>query len=94
MLIYLHFSSFERQSMASAERKKDGKGRRPDIMFIAKKDDKFYEMMYSECSRIVCSEQKKQDDYVKLWREANDGMYWAHKSCRPKKEQFSIIEYR
>ncbi|CAG8473925.1 8108_t:CDS:2 [Paraglomus occultum] len=35
--------------------------------------------------------QKGDDDDVKLWREANDGMFWAHKSRRLEKGQFGII---
>ncbi|CAG8617795.1 676_t:CDS:2 [Gigaspora margarita] len=79
-------------TIASADRRGDGRmGRKPDIMFVTKDNDKFYELMYSECSRIVCTDQKEEDDYVKLWREVNDGMFWAHKSRRLEKEQFGII---
>ena len=60
-------------------------------MFISKEDGKFYELMYAECSRIVHTKQKEDDDEVKLWREANDGMFWAHKSRRLEKGQFGII---
>jgi len=60
-------------------------------MFVSKEDDKFYELMYAECSRIVHTKQKEDDDEVKLWREANDGMFWAHKSRRLEKGQFGII---
>lgn len=59
-------------------------------MFVCMEDGKFYELMYVECSRITCTKQKEDDD-VKLWRESNDGMYWAHKSRRLEKEQFGII---
>lgn len=94
LFLFIYFS-FERQSVASADRRKndDGRGRRPDIMFITidNDEDKTYELMYSECSRVVCTPQKKEEDRVKLWREVNDGMYWAHKSRRLTKEQFSII---
>ncbi|RHZ81110.1 hypothetical protein Glove_123g73 [Diversispora epigaea] len=73
-------------------RKGDGRvGRRPDIMFISKEDNKYYELMYAECSRIICTKQKEEDDDIKLWRECNDGLYWAQKSRRLKKEQFGII---
>ncbi|KAF0460344.1 hypothetical protein F8M41_000610 [Gigaspora margarita] len=79
-------------TIASADRRGDGRmGRKPDIMFVTKDNDKFYELMYSECSRIVCTDQKEEDDYVKLWREVNDGMFWAPKSRRLEKEQFGII---
>ncbi|CAG8513150.1 7443_t:CDS:2 [Paraglomus occultum] len=85
-------TTYERQSVASADRRGDGgMGRRPDIMFITKEDSKIYELMYAECSRIICTTQKEDDDRVKLWRETNDGMYWVHKSRRPEKNQFGII---
>ncbi|RHZ78049.1 hypothetical protein Glove_168g83 [Diversispora epigaea] len=85
-------TTFERQSIASADRRGDRRvGRRPDIMFISKEDDKYYELMYTECSRIICTKQKEKDDDIKLWRECNDGLYWAQKSRRLKKEQFGII---
>ncbi|CAG8696205.1 4078_t:CDS:2, partial [Ambispora leptoticha] len=82
---------FERQSIASADRRGDGRvGRRPDIMFIVRRMNKFYELMYAECSRINCTKQKEDDD-IKLWRECNDGLYWTQKSRRLEKEQFGII---
>ncbi|CAG8809996.1 24093_t:CDS:2, partial [Cetraspora pellucida] len=34
---------------------------------------------------------KDTDDEIKLWREANDGMYWAHKSIKPDKDEFGIV---
>jgi hypothetical protein len=37
-----------------------------------------------------CDKSKKKDE-IKLWREANDGMYWIRQRCKPTKEQFSII---
>ncbi|RHZ71243.1 hypothetical protein Glove_261g89 [Diversispora epigaea] len=83
---------FEQQSIASANRRGDGKvERRPDIMFINKEDDKYYELMYAKCFRIICTKQKEEDDDIKLWRKCNDGLYWAQKSHRLKKEQFGII---
>jgi hypothetical protein len=85
------FFSFERQSIASSDRKGDGRGRRPDIMLVTNEGDKLYELMYVECSRICCSEQKVVDDDVKLWREANDGMYWVRKNRKPEKDQFGIV---
>ncbi|RHZ63714.1 hypothetical protein Glove_328g94 [Diversispora epigaea] len=33
----------------------------------------------------------EKNDGVKLWRETNDGMYWTRKSCKPDKDEFSII---
>ncbi|RHZ77626.1 hypothetical protein Glove_174g208 [Diversispora epigaea] len=85
-------SSSERQSSASADRKGDGRlGRRPDIMFVMKRGEKNYELLYAECSRLTCTTRKEKNDGVKLWRETNDGMYWTRKSCKPDKDEFSII---
>ncbi|CAG8558870.1 2921_t:CDS:2, partial [Dentiscutata erythropus] len=36
-------------------------------------------------------ELKDKDDEIKLWREANDGMYWAHKSTKPDQDEFGIV---
>ena len=55
-------------------------------MFISKEDDKYYELMYAECSRIICTKQKEEDDDIKLWRECNDGLFWVQKSRRLEKE--------
>ena len=34
---------------------------------------------------------EEEDDDIKLWRECNDGVYWAHKSRRLEKGQFGTI---
>src|SRR6266542_1811039 len=85
-------SNSERQSITSADRKGEGQmGRRPDIMYVVKYLDVFFELMYVECSRLYCSQQKKIDDEIKLWRESNDGMFWVRKALKPEKDQFGII---
>ncbi|CAG8630731.1 2315_t:CDS:2, partial [Racocetra persica] len=87
-----YVSSSERKSNASADRKGNGRfGKRPDIMFVMKRGEKNYELIYTECSRLSCSEKKERDDGVKLWRETNDGMYWTRKGCKPDKGEFGII---
>src|SRR6266516_4293901 len=48
-------------------------------------------LMFVECSRLSCTKRKELDDMVKLWRETNDGLYWARKGCKPEKEQFGIV---
>ena len=60
-------------------------------MFEVEREGKRYELLYCECSRPFCTTQKKQNDSIKLWREANDGLYWTRKGVKPEKEQFSII---
>ncbi|PKK47892.1 hypothetical protein RhiirC2_872266, partial [Rhizophagus irregularis] len=81
---------YERQSIASADRRKRS-GRRPDIIFVMIDRGKKYELMYTECLRLFCTEQKIKDDAVKIWRETNDGMYWVYKGRRPEKDEFGII---
>ncbi|GET03998.1 hypothetical protein GLOIN_2v1489056 [Rhizophagus clarus] len=66
-------------------------GRRPDIIFVMMDRGKKYELMYTECSRLFCTEQKIKDNAVKIWRETNDGMYWVYKGRRPEKDEFGII---
>ncbi|CAJ0846539.1 8293_t:CDS:2, partial [Entrophospora sp. SA101] len=85
-----YISIAEKQSTASADRK--GKfGKRPDLMFILKHKEFAYELVYGEFSRLVCTEDKKENDNIKLWRETNDGMFWAHKKYKPAKDEFGII---
>ena len=84
-----YISTAERQSIASKDRR--GVGKRSDVMFIASCNNRSYELIYGESSRIICDEQKKENDRVKTWREMNDGMYWAHKGCKPDKDDFGII---
>ncbi|GBB91458.1 hypothetical protein RclHR1_18770013 [Rhizophagus clarus] len=87
---FTYISTYERQSIASADRRKRS-GRRPDIIFVMMDRGKKYELMYTECSRLFCTEQKIKDDAVKIWRETNDGMYWVYKGRRPEKDEFGII---
>ncbi|CAG8662693.1 4450_t:CDS:2, partial [Paraglomus brasilianum] len=65
--------SAERQSIASADRKGDGYfGKRPDFMYLQKREGKIFELVFGECSRLLCSDTKKREDGIKLWRETND----------------------
>ncbi|KAF0429819.1 hypothetical protein F8M41_005623 [Gigaspora margarita] len=85
-------STSERESIASAGRKGDCQmGRWPDVMFTVKYLDVFFEIMYVECSRLVCTQQKKVDDDIKLLRECNNGMYYTRKTLNPDKDQFGIV---
>ncbi|CAG8746633.1 4920_t:CDS:1, partial [Acaulospora colombiana] len=84
-------STSEKQSIASANRKGGNKGRCPDIMFLGNYLETIFELMYIECSRLFCTPQKKTDDEIKLWREANDGLCWVRQSLNPAKEQFGIV---
>lgn len=60
-------------------------------MFVLKHGEYIYELIYAECSRLVCTERKKRNDSVKLWREVNDGIFWTRKGCYPDKDKFGII---
>ena len=60
-------------------------------MYTVKWQDKICELVFGECSRILCNDTKKRNDKIKLWRETNDGMYWIKKLCQPEKENFTII---
>ena len=80
--------------MASKDRR-GGKGKRPDIMFIAKHMDRIYELVFAECSRIICSDVKEDDDKVKLWRELNDALYWTNRGCKlEEKNEFGILGFQ
>ncbi|RIA84924.1 hypothetical protein C1645_741956 [Glomus cerebriforme] len=87
---FTYISTYERQSIASADRRKRS-GRRPDIIFVMMDRGKKYELIYTECSRLFCTEQKIKDDAIKIWRETNDRMYWVYKGQRPEKDEFGVI---
>jgi hypothetical protein len=76
--------------MASADRR--GKqGKRPDVMYIIEREEKLYELIFTESSRLICIDSKEENDKIKLWREMNDGMAYVHKGCRPDKDEFGIL---
>jgi hypothetical protein len=79
--------------VASKDRRGE-RGKRPDIMFIVKHEDRIYELIFAECSRIICGDTKKDDDRVKLWRELNDGLYWANRGCRLIENEFGILGFQ
>ena len=60
-------------------------------MYLIKWEGKIFELVFGECSRILCSDNKKREDEIKLWRKANDGMFLVQKLRKPEKEQFTII---
>ena len=60
-------------------------------MFIEMIEKKLYELIFVESSHLVCSESKKDDDKIKLWREMNDGMDYVHRSRKPEKNEFGIL---
>ncbi|CAG8446556.1 10837_t:CDS:10 [Acaulospora colombiana] len=63
-----YISTAERQSVASKDRRGE-RGKRPDIMFIVKHEDRIYELIFAECSRIVCGGTKEEDDRHKTQLE-------------------------
>jgi len=60
-------------------------------MYLVKRENKIFELVFGECSRIFCDDNKKKADEIKLWREINDGMFWVRQGCKPENEQFGII---
>ena len=66
-------------------------GKKPDIMGLLEQDEKIIELLYTELSRIVCSNSKKSDNEVKLWRETLDGASYISALCRPTRNQFGIV---
>uniref|UniRef100_U9TZ88 Uncharacterized protein n=1 Tax=Rhizophagus irregularis (strain DAOM 181602 / DAOM 197198 / MUCL 43194) TaxID=747089 RepID=U9TZ88_RHIID len=66
-------------------------GKKPDIMGLLEQDEKIIELLYTESSRIVCSNSKKSDDEVKLWRETLDEASYISALCRPTGNQFGIV---
>lgn len=89
-------STAERQSIASKARRSAGvigerMGKKPDIMGMMKREEKVLELIYVESSRIICTNSKKKNDKIKLWREALDGMSFIEALCRPLGNQFGIV---
>jgi len=60
-------------------------------MFLLKRKGKIFELVFGESSRLLCSDAKKEEDEVKLWRETNDGMFLVRQGCKPEKGQFGVI---
>src|SRR6185437_15648305 len=82
----------ERQSIASSDRRDEGQlEKHPDFMYLFKYEDKLFELLFGESSRLVCTKNKINEDKVKLMKETNDGMALVLKKCQPEKEKFSII---
>ncbi|CAG8837861.1 14693_t:CDS:2 [Racocetra persica] len=62
-----------------------------DVMVLVKHEQKVDELVYVECSRIVCTNTKRDDDVVKLWRKALDGISYVGTSYRLASNQFGIV---
>ena len=60
-------------------------------MYLQKREGKIFELVFGECSHLLCSDTKKKEDEIKLWRETNDGMFWVRQGCKPEKDQFGIV---
>ncbi|CAG8817999.1 22345_t:CDS:1, partial [Racocetra persica] len=89
---HICLSTAERQSLASKARRnigtsKERMGKKPDVEY----EKKIIEILYVECSRIVCDATKKADDDTKLWRETLDGVSFVSAVCRPTSNQFGIV---
>ena len=53
--------------------------------------DRIYELVFAECSHIICSDVKEDDDKVKLWRELNDALYWTNRGCKLEEKMSSAF---
>ncbi|RGB22328.1 hypothetical protein C1646_677932 [Rhizophagus diaphanus] len=89
-------STAERQSIANKAQQSAGvigerMGKKPDIMGMMKQEEKVLELIYAESSCIICTNSKKKNDKIKLWREALDGMSFIEALCRPLGNQFGIV---
>ena len=97
-------STAERQSIASKVRKSLGVneeesshsprvliGKKPNVMVMEKCGGKIFELAYVESSQVICTNSKKEDDSIKLWRETLDGISLVGITCRPTSNQFGIV---
>ncbi|CAG8753907.1 8328_t:CDS:2, partial [Acaulospora morrowiae] len=57
-----------------------------DLPFVSKSDSSADQRGIDE---VV--EDHMLYDEIKLWREANDGMYYVRKRCKPDKDEFDIV---
>ncbi|GBB87583.1 hypothetical protein RclHR1_14040004 [Rhizophagus clarus] len=62
-------STVERQSIANKARQSaevigEQIGKKPDIMEMIKQEDKVLELIYTESSRIICTNLKKKNDKI------------------------------
>ena len=48
-------------------------------MYLFKHEDKLFELIFGESSRLICTKNKIKDDEVKLMREVNDGLTLVRK---------------
>ena len=60
-------------------------------MYLFKHEDKLFELIFGESSRLICTKNKIKDDEVKLMREVNDGLTLVRKKYQTENEKFSII---
>ncbi|PKY58197.1 hypothetical protein RhiirA4_479900 [Rhizophagus irregularis] len=56
-----------------------------------KREEKLYELIFTESSRLICIDSKEENDKIKLWQEMNDGMAYVYKGCRLDKDEFGIL---
>src|SRR3954453_4961002 len=66
-------------------------GKKPDIIAMSKCGGKIFEFAYVESSRVICTDTKKTNDSVKLWREILNGVSFISNAYRLTNNQFSIV---
>ena len=59
-------------------------------MYLFKYEDKFFELLFGESSRLVCTKNKINEDKVKLMRETNDGIALVLKNVSQKKKSLVL----
>jgi len=95
VILYNHVYSAEKQSKAIKWRRSEqGKkfGLKPDIMLIVEnQNNREFEIMFLESSRIASDENKLKEDEVKLFRECNTGMDYAYAGCNQLSSEFVIV---
>nr|CAG8557552.1 9295_t:CDS:2 [Entrophospora candida] len=91
----IRVTTSEKESKSSKARRLtqgSGKiGKKPDAMCIATINGFEFEIMFLEGSRLITGNNKFHDDDVKLWREGNDGMWHINNACKPKRNDFAVI---
>ena len=60
-------------------------------MAIERWEEKIVELLYVESSRVVRTDKKANNDYVKLWRKTLDRVNYVSFLCRPTSNQFGVV---
>ncbi|CAG8669874.1 4623_t:CDS:2, partial [Ambispora gerdemannii] len=61
------------------------------IAMIKKCGDKIFELAYIESLQVICTNSKKENNVIKLWRETQDGISLVSIAYKPTSNQFDIV---